>query len=296
MEVLIRAMHGAIADGCEFQDDNQLDYRTLTWRTQQMNDLLEPINAFLGCETPDIWIEEAVKRENLAVLLQDHCTCELKAAQSAAFLIRKYAIDKTSGATLLSWLKPYEDFVYRKVGDGTFASGKNALIGKLSIKQTGNENDAVNQDILDKMVMLIKEELHHFEQVLEIMNQRELPYLSLSAARYASGMIKHVRTYEPAALVDKLIIGAFIEARSCERFAKLAPLLDDQLNKFYISLLRSEARHFQDYIQLAEQVNSTSKRKGESVTARIAFFAEIEAELINAPDELFRFHSGVPTL
>jgi tRNA-(ms[2]io[6]A)-hydroxylase len=270
-----------------------------------MNDLLEPIKAFLGCETPDLWIEEAVKPENLAVLLQDHCTCELKAAQSAALLIRKYAIDKTSGATLLSWLKPYEDYVYRKIGDGNFSGdknggekggGKNALIGQLSIKKTGSENDTVNQDVLDKMVRLIKEELHHFEQVLEIMKQRDMSYLSLSAARYASGMIKHVRTYEPAALVDKLIIGAFIEARSCERFAKLAPLLDDQLNKFYISLLRSEARHFQDYIQLAEQVNSTNKRKGDSVDQRIAFFAEKEAELINAPDELFRFHSGVPAL
>ncbi|MCJ8267797.1 MAG: tRNA isopentenyl-2-thiomethyl-A-37 hydroxylase MiaE, partial [Psychrosphaera sp.] len=259
-----------------------------------MNDLLEPIKTFLGCETPELWIEEAVKPANLAILLQDHCTCELKAAQSAALLIRKYAIDKTSGATLLSWLKPYEDFVYRKIGDGTFSSGKNALIGQLSIKKTGSEVDTVNQDVLDKMVRLIKEELHHFEQVLEIMKQRDMPYLSLSAARYASGMIKHVRTYEPAALVDKLIIGAFIEARSCERFAKLAPLLDDQLNKFYVSLLRSEARHFQDYIQLAEQVNSTSKRKGESVAQRIAFFAEKEAELITAPDELFRFHSGVP--
>ena len=56
------------------------------------------------------------KPENLPLLLIDHCNCELKAAQSAAFLIRKYAIDDASDAVLLDWLKPYEDFVYRQKG------------------------------------------------------------------------------------------------------------------------------------------------------------------------------------
>jgi tRNA-(ms[2]io[6]A)-hydroxylase len=259
-----------------------------------MNELLAPINAFLQCETPQAWVDEALKPKNMPILLQDHCTCELKAAQSAALLIRKYAIDKPSGATLLSWLKPYEDFVYRKIGDGDFSGSKNTLIGELSIKSKNPVDDVINQDILDKMVRLIKEELHHFSQVWEIMSKRGLPYLSLSAARYASGLIKQIRTHEPAALIDKLIIGAFIEARSCERFAKLAPLLDDELHRFYTSLLRSEARHYQDYITLAEAVCQTSKRKNESVADRIQFFGEKEAELINLPDTEFRFHSGVP--
>ena len=101
-------------------------------------------------------------------------------------------------------------------------------------------------------------------------------------------MLKHVKTFEPDALVDKLIIGAFIEARSCERFAKLAPHLDDDLNKFYVSLLRSEARHYQDYLTLAEQVS------GKDISERIAYFAKVEAELITSPDEDFKFHSGSP--
>ncbi len=259
-----------------------------------MNELLAPIHRFLACETPQQWIETALKPQNRHILLQDHCTCELKAAQSAALLIRKYAIDEQSGQTLLSWLKPYEDFVYRKIGDGRFSGSKNALIGELTIVKSGNEEDAINQDILDKMVRLIREELHHFDQVLEIMTKRGMSYTSLSAARYASGMLKHVRNYEPAALVDKLIIGAYIEARSCERFAKLAPYLDDELNKFYISLLRSEARHYQDYINLAEQVAASDKRKGPSVNERVEFFAQVEADLILSPDSEFRFHSGVP--
>nr|WP_252856594.1 tRNA isopentenyl-2-thiomethyl-A-37 hydroxylase MiaE [Photobacterium kishitanii] len=81
--------------------------------TQQMiNMLLQPINQFLQCETPDSWIEEARKPENLTALLVDHCNCELKASQTAMFMVRKYAVDKPSGAILMAWAKPYEDFVY----------------------------------------------------------------------------------------------------------------------------------------------------------------------------------------
>jgi tRNA-(ms[2]io[6]A)-hydroxylase len=241
-----------------------------------MNELLQPIQTFLHNQTPDSWIETAIKPENLPVLLQDHCTCELKAAQSAALLIRKYAIDKTSGPLLLSWLKPYEDFVYRKLGDGCFSMAKNGLVGELKAKVDGQKSDqskAVNQSILDKM---------------------GLPYTSLSAARYASGLLKHVSSYEPAALVDKLIIGAYIEARSCERFAKLAPLVDDELSRFYVSLLRSEARHYQDYLNLAQQIADSDAKLGGKIDDRVLRFGEIEAGLIDSPDSDFRFHSGVP--
>jgi tRNA-(ms[2]io[6]A)-hydroxylase len=51
------------------------------------HELLDPIHQFLGCETPEEWIEEAKKPENLPVILTDHLFCELKAAQSALFLV-----------------------------------------------------------------------------------------------------------------------------------------------------------------------------------------------------------------
>ena len=145
-------------------------------------------------------------------------------------------------------------------------------------------------ELLLKMSKLAREELRHFEQVLQILRNREIAYTPLSASRYAQGLIKHVRTHEPATLVDKLIIGAYIEARSCERFAKLAPHLDEQLNKFYVSLLKSESRHFTDYLQLA------SLYSANDITERVTFFATIEAELIQSADEEIRFHSGVPQL
>ena len=92
--------------------------------------------------------------------------------------------------------------------------------------------------------------------------------------------------YEPGKLVDTLIVGAYIEARSCERFYRLAPFLDEELGKFYVSLLKSEARHYQDYLNMARQY------AGEPIDERVAFFAEIERQAILTPDAEFRFHSG----
>lgn len=245
--------------------------------------LLAPIQSFLQCETPDTWIAHAAKEENLPVLLVDHANCELKAAQTAMLLLRRYAVDKQSSEALLAWLKPFEDFVYRKIGDGDFSEHVN-LSKKLISKSEFEHGD----ELISKLVLLIKEELHHFQQVFEIMQNRGVTYGNLTASRYARGLMKHVRTHDPAKLIDTLICGAYIEARSCERFAKLAPNLDQELEKFYISLLRSEARHFQDYLSMAAKISA------DDIQPRVDFFAQKEAELIGQSDSEFRFHSGLP--
>ncbi|WGV98326.1 tRNA isopentenyl-2-thiomethyl-A-37 hydroxylase MiaE [Vibrio sp. YMD68] len=247
-------------------------------------ELLAPINSFLRCSTPEKWIDEATKEENLSVILRDHLLCELKAAQSAMFLLKRYAVDEEGKHQLTELLKPYEEFAYKRIGNLSTLKGKSNVSKMIQPKPNCN----YGLDMIDKLIMLIREELHHFYQVLEIMEKENIPYEPISASRYAKGMMKQVRTYEPEALVDKLIIGAFIEARSCERFAMLAPYLDDELGKFYISLLRSEARHYQDYLKLAQSISSTD------ITDRIAVFAQAEAELISSVDEDFKFHSGKP--
>jgi tRNA-(ms[2]io[6]A)-hydroxylase len=100
-----------------------------------------------------------------------------------------------------------------------------------------------------------------------------------------------VRTHEPNKLVDTLVVGAFIEARSCERFEALVPHLDEELGKFYFGLLKSEARHFQGYLKLAYQYGEERDVKQAIERVRAA-----ERELIESPDTEMRFHSGVPTL
>lgn len=197
--------------------------------------VLAEINEFLGCPTPDAWIQEALN--NQETLLIDHANCEKKAATTAMNLLYKH-IDR--------------------------------------------------DDLLKKMSQLAREELLHFEQVVAIMKERGITYRHVSSSRYAAALRDAVRKGVAEELIDVLIIGAFIEARSCERFAKLAPFLDDKLAKFYRSLLRSEGRHYQDYLSLAAQYSRTP------ITERIAEFRELERSLIESPDPEFRFHSGIP--
>lgn len=96
-----------------------------------------------------------------------------------------------------------------------------------------------------------------------------------------------MRTSEEGRLVDTLIIGAFIEARSCERFSVIAPHLDEELQKFYQGLLASERRHFSIYLQFATEYSS------EPIMPHIERFRVLEQELIESEDNEFRFHSGV---
>jgi tRNA-(ms[2]io[6]A)-hydroxylase len=90
-------------------------------------------------------------------------------------------------------------------------------------------------------------------------------------------------------LLDLLLCGALIEARSCERFVGLAPRLQKPLGEFYGGLAASEARHQSVYLRLAEQRAGTADWR-----ARLAHFAEIEADLATSPDKQLRFHSGLP--
>ncbi|SIQ87174.1 tRNA-(ms[2]io[6]A)-hydroxylase [Shewanella morhuae] len=253
-----------------------------------MQQLLAPIRAFLRCDTPQTWIDIAIKSDSLDKLLIDHCNCELKAAQTAIFLLRKYALDKDSGRTLLAWAKPYEEFIYSQDHDVVSFLARDVKKNELVAELMPKPNFKFAANLVSPLIRLIKEEFHHFEQVLELMHKRGIDYRNIRAGRYAKGMMSYVTTHEKDILRDKLIVGAYIEARSCERFAKLAPYLDSELSKFYVSLLRSEARHYQDYLALAQLVSP------EDISERVKYFGEVEAQLILAPDDEFRFHSGSP--
>ena len=147
-----------------------------------------------------------------------------------------------------------------------------------------------NTTLLNKMSRLAREELRHFEQVLKLMTRRGIAYESVTASRYAQTLREKVRKKDPHRLVDTLVVGALIEARSCERFAALAPHVDTELRDFYTSLLKSESRHFSDYIGLAKGLEDA-----DVVDERLDVFRSVERELIESPDSEIRFHSGDPT-
>ncbi len=207
------------------------------------DELMQPVLAFLGCQTPKAWLDEAIN--NLDILMQDHANCEKKAASTAMNLMFRYSFFP---------------------------------------------------DLQVKLVQLVREEMLHYEQVLELMAKRGQKWDGLSAGRYAGGLRKEIRTYEPEALIDVLVVGAFVEARSCERFHALAPRVDEELGRYYRYLLKSESRHFEDYLALALDVANTAKMKNpkEDIQQRIEHIREVEKNLILTPDDTFRFHSGVP--
>lgn len=146
-------------------------------------------------------------------------------------------------------------------------------------------------ELAQRMSRLAREELRHFEQVRGIMAEMQVPFERLSASRYAGGLREAVRENEPDKLLDMLLVGALIEARSCERFARLAPTLPPKLGRFYSGLLASEARHFEHYIAFAKSETGIGEAE---IDARLAELKEIEAQLIVDPDPQFRFHSGCP--
>jgi tRNA 2-(methylsulfanyl)-N6-isopentenyladenosine37 hydroxylase len=144
--------------------------------------------------------------------------------------------------------------------------------------------------LTDRLSRLAREELRHFEQVQKMMQELGVPFVRLTPARYADGLRAATRRSEPGRLTDLLLCGALIEARSCERFVGLAPLLHAPLGTFYGGLAASEARHQSVYLRLAEHRAGASDWR-----ARLAHLAEIEAELATSPDKQLRFHSGRPT-
>jgi len=135
---------------------------------------------------------------------------------------------------------------------------------------------------------LAREELRHFEQVQRMMIMLGVAFERQQPGRYASGLRALLRTSEPGRKLDLLLSGALIEARSAERFRLLSGRLQQPLADFYRQLERSEARHFELYVNLAH----TAAR--DRWQERLNVLAEAEAGLAIEPDPVFRFHSGPP--
>jgi tRNA-(ms[2]io[6]A)-hydroxylase len=132
---------------------------------------------------------------------------------------------------------------------------------------------------------LAREELRHFEQVTRLMRRMHVPFTRMKPGRYAAALRAATRTHEPARRMDLMLIGALIEARSCERFVALAPRLPPVMGEFYAELARVEARHGELYLERAAAA-------GDGWRARLAELATVEAALVTEPDTLLRFHSG----
>ena len=141
------------------------------------------------------------------------------------------------------------------------------------------------------LARLAREELRHYEQVLRQLRAQRLPWRRLGPARYAAELRRWVARTEPQRRLDLLLTAALIEARSCERFAGLAPRLPAPLGGFYAGLAAAEARHRHLYLGLAA---AHARACSLECAASLAALATREAELVTRPDCELRFHSGPP--
>jgi tRNA-(ms[2]io[6]A)-hydroxylase len=150
---------------------------------------------------------------------------------------------------------------------------------------------AENLDLAEKMSRLAREELRHYEQVAKLIKSMGLVPLRLAPGRYAQALRRLVAKAEPQREVDLMICGALIEARSCERFAVLAPAIGGAAGELFQGLHAAEARHYKVYLDLARRA---AIRADVALGPRMELFARREAELITGRDDVFRFHSGTP--
>lgn len=141
-------------------------------------------------------------------------------------------------------------------------------------------------DLVRQLSPIVTEELEHFQLVINLIERRGMRFRRLTPSNYGQQLGELVRKLEPGRAIDKLLVAALIEARSCERFGLLRDRLKDrELADFYGSLFESEARHHATYVQMALLFGAE-----QVVFARLQELAGQEAEIIDRGDPKARVH------
>ena len=136
------------------------------------------------------------------------------------------------------------------------------------------------EKLVDMLTPVVAEEWSHFERVLDELKKRGLKLGPVRRDEYVIELIRHERKggNRERQLMDKLLINALIEARSCERFKLLwKNIADPELQKFYYELMVSEAGHYKNFLQLAKEYMPE-----EVVEERWKELLKIEADIIHS--------------
>jgi len=144
-------------------------------------------------------------------------------------------------------------------------------------------------ELCRRMTEIVQEELEHFHLVLDELAQRQIRFRRIKPSVYGRNLNDLVAKHEPQRAVDRLLVAALIEARSCERFSILRDHIrprDSSLADFYGSLFESEARHHTTYVALARHFAPE-----DAVEDRLDQLATAEAQIITAGEDLPRMHS-----
>jgi tRNA-(ms[2]io[6]A)-hydroxylase len=138
--------------------------------------------------------------------------------------------------------------------------------------------------LVRKLTALAKEELDHFERVVDILASRKIPLGTPPVDEYAAALRAGAQRLPKTCpvVVDRLLVCALIEARSCERFKLLLDRMGEshELHAFYKELFAAEAHHFREYSDMAISASST-----ELVEKRLAELAAVEAGIVRAREK-----------
>jgi len=143
---------------------------------------------------------------------------------------------------------------------------------------------------VETMTSVARDEAAHLAQVVRLLIKRGGKLDRTHKNPYANELRLMVRKGEEVQVVDRLIVSALIEVRSCERFAVLAAAAEDaELGAFYKSLFSSELGHYKVFLKLALKVGPKA-----AVERRWEEMLGAEARILAAQSPGPRIHSGVP--
>ncbi|MEO8399959.1 MAG: tRNA-(ms[2]io[6]A)-hydroxylase [Ignavibacteriaceae bacterium] len=170
------------------------------------------------------------------------------------------------------WIKSALENLEAVIIDHAHCEKKAAGTG-LSLLSSYPEKTEISLTMSD----LVEEEIGHYKSVIEILGLMGITLKKDKGDPYAKELLSHLRTYEPARLLDRLLTAGIIEARSCERLQILGKNLEDEkLKKFYSELSASEAGHYVTFVKLAKLYFDE-----DEVKKRLDELTEIEKEIAN---------------
>jgi tRNA-(ms[2]io[6]A)-hydroxylase len=137
------------------------------------------------------------------------------------------------------------------------------------------------RELVQAMIELAREELHHFQQVHRLIDARGLLLARDRKDPYLNALLKEVRRGSDDYFLDRLLLGGVVEARGCERFALIAAALDKagaepELASFYQNLAESEARHRELFVDLANAYFDRDRVRG-----RLSEWLDAEARIVS---------------
>jgi len=142
------------------------------------------------------------------------------------------------------------------------------------------EKYPVLHDRVRELNAIAIEELQHFELVLGLLRERNIPFHNTPPSPWISGLMRAVRRGSRPQAIDHLICAALIEGRSCEKFQVLAEALrgrDPALAAFYASLVESEGNHYATYLIMARHIDEPETQR------RLDFYLDLDAALVRQP-------------